>query len=71
MLLIVIPVKTGIQYFQGLLDSRLRGNDSVGILFKGLFLGVLHFSELEFALCKFVNELSPFSGISVFVKTSA
>jgi hypothetical protein len=36
MFLIVIPVKTGIQYFQGLLDSRLRGNDSEGALFKAL-----------------------------------
>jgi len=32
----VIPVKTGIQSFQHVLDSRLRGNDSVGAFFKGL-----------------------------------
>jgi hypothetical protein len=37
MFLVVIPVKTGIQYFQGLLDSRLRGNDSAGAFFKGLY----------------------------------
>jgi hypothetical protein len=32
---VVIPVQTGIQYFHGFLDSRLRGNDSVGAFFKG------------------------------------
>jgi hypothetical protein len=29
-------VKTGIQSFQKLLDSRLRGNDKEGAFFKGL-----------------------------------
>jgi hypothetical protein len=27
---IVIPAEAGIQFFQNLLDSRLRGNDKVG-----------------------------------------
>jgi len=33
-------VKTGIQSFQELLDSRLRGNDTEGAFFKGLDPGV-------------------------------
>jgi len=33
---IVIPAKAGIQFFQDLLDSRLHGNDKVGVFFKAL-----------------------------------
>jgi len=35
---IVIPAKAGIQSFQSLMDSRFRGNDKVGVFFKGLDL---------------------------------
>jgi len=37
---IVIPAKARIQSFQDLLDSRLRGNDKVGVFFKALSFGV-------------------------------
>jgi hypothetical protein len=42
---VVIPVQTGIQYFHDFLDSRLRGNDSVGTFFKGLIIS-LHFVQI-------------------------
>jgi hypothetical protein len=49
---VVIPVKTGIQYFQVFLDSRLRGNDKEAAFFKGLIMSPdypdvegIHFSQ--------------------------
>jgi hypothetical protein len=36
-----LPVKTGIQSFQKLLDSRLGGNDMTGLIFKSLALPIM------------------------------
>ena len=35
----VIPVQTGIQYVQLLIDSHFRGNDRKDAFFKGLVIG--------------------------------
>ena len=47
---IVIPAKAGIQSFQDLLDSRLRGNDKARVFFKALYAGMTkwgYFSKLS------------------------